>query len=79
MTYTLPKTVQVVFTPPPLTVSEGDYTYSASYVRTGNQVVVKRMFDDRTPGVLCLPETMATLRRFAQKVVPNLRAQIVYQ
>ena len=79
LTYTLPKTVQVVFTPPPLTVSEGDYTYTASYVHADNQVVIKRMLDDRTPGVLCTPETMATLRRFAQKVMPNLRAQIIYQ
>ena len=79
LTYTLPKTVQVVFTPPSLTVSEGDYTYTASYARTDNRVVVKRTLDDRTPGVLCTPETMAVLRRFAQKVMPNLRAQIIYQ
>lgn len=78
-TYTFPKTVQIVFTPPALTVSEGDYTYTASYVRSDNQLVVKRTLDDRTPGMLCAPETMATLRRFAQKVVPNLRAQVVYQ
>ena len=25
------------------------------------------------------PETMATLRRFAQTVMPNLRAQIIYR
>jgi transglutaminase-like putative cysteine protease len=77
--YTFPTSVQVVFTPPSLTVTEGDYTYAASYVRSGNQLVVKRTLDDRTTGMVCAPDTMATLRRFAQKVAPNLRAQVVYQ
>jgi transglutaminase-like putative cysteine protease len=79
LTYRFPKTVQVVFTPQALTVNEGDFTYTASYVRSDNQLVVKRTLDDRTPGRLCTPETMATLHRFAQKVMPNLRAQVVYQ
>ena len=79
MTFRFPKTVQMVFTPQPLAVNEGDFTYTASYVRSANQLAVKRTLDDRTPGALCTPEAMATLKRFAQKVMPNLRAQVVYQ
>ena len=43
-----------------------DGSYSDSHVR-----VVKMLTDT--------PETMATLRRFAQTVMPDLRAQIIYR
>jgi hypothetical protein len=78
-TYRFPSGVQVISVPPPMTLVEGVLSYSATYVRQGDTLTVRRVFDDRTQGSVCSPETMAAARRFAQKVLPNLRAQVIYQ
>ncbi|HEY5851006.1 MAG TPA: DUF3857 and transglutaminase domain-containing protein [Lysobacter sp.] len=70
---------QVVAVPPSVDLSGSDFSYKASYEREGNSIRVKRVLDDRTPGPTCAPKYNHDYKAFMQKVLTNLKAQVVYQ
>jgi transglutaminase-like putative cysteine protease len=77
-TYEFAKELKVLAVPPNLSLANDVLTYSATYELRDNVLKVKRVFDDRTPGPTCTPAFNATYKEFVQKVLPNLKAQVVY-
>jgi hypothetical protein len=70
--------LRIVAIPPDASFSEGPVSYTATYHREGNRIVVKRTLDDRTPGPVCSAEYNTGYQRLMRKALTNLRAQIVY-
>lgn len=76
---TLPKKMKVLGIPENMKAANGFLSYEASYVRKGNVLTVRRAFDDRTRGNLCSRQIGEEYRTFANKVLPNLKAQVIYK
>ncbi|KQZ65512.1 hypothetical protein ASD53_17905 [Lysobacter sp. Root559] len=74
-----PAGMKVIAVPPNLAIESGGLSYHASYTLKGNVLEAKRVFVDGTPGPLCTPEYGREFQVFAKKVLPNLKAQVVYQ
>ncbi len=77
--YDLPKGVKVTALPPDLKLQSGVYAYTATYKRVGQKLTVKRTFDDRTEGNVCATAELKTHKAFADKVMRNLRTQVIFQ
>ena len=59
---------------------QGAYlSYQASYTVEGNTLRVKKVFEDKTPGNVCAPELIKSQRAVIQKIVRNMKSQVVYQ
>lgn len=78
-TYVLPKGMKVLSIPGDLKVSNSFLSYEASYKRKGNVITVRRSLSDKTSGHVCSPQMADEYRVFAQKVLPNLKAQVIYR
>lgn len=78
-TYRLPADMEVLSKPDDLSVSNDFLSYTATYELKGRELVVKRVFDDRTRGNVCAPEVQVAYKEFAKKVLPNLKAQVLYK
>lgn len=70
---------KVVAVPPSVDMSGQAFSYQASYELDGNTIKVKRVLDDRTPGPICAAQYNRDYKAFMQKVMTNLKAQVVYQ
>lgn len=70
---------KVVAVPPNLSIDGSAFSYQASYDLKGNTIKVRRVLDDRTPGMVCAAAYNREYKAFMQKVLTNLKAQIVYQ
>jgi hypothetical protein len=57
----------------------GTLSYEATYRLMGNQLTATRQIDDRNRGKVCTPAVMADYMAFYKKVIPNLKAQVVYE
>lgn len=77
--YELPANVKVTALPPDLKIESGVFSYAASYKRVGQKITVKRSFNDRTEGNVCATAELKTHKPFADKVMRNLRAQVIFQ
>lgn len=75
----LPKGMKVLSIPPNAKISNSFLTFEATYKLKGNTLSVRRVMDDRTPGYICSPQVSEEYQVFARKVLPNLKAQVVYQ
>ena len=78
-TIRLPKDMKVLAIPTDTKLSNDFLSYSAAYRMDGNTLRVKRTFDDRTRGNICSPTMMTAYKKFAQEVLQNMKAQVVYQ
>jgi hypothetical protein len=78
-TYRLPADMEVLSKPDNLSVANDFLSYDATYELKGRELTVKRTFDDRTQGNVCAPAVQAAYRDFAKKVLPNLKAQVLYK
>lgn len=74
-----PKTVKVLAKPQDLTLESNGSRYEASYRLEGNVLHVRRLIEDATVGPVCSGEYNRAYSEFARKVLPNLKAQVVYQ
>jgi transglutaminase-like putative cysteine protease len=70
---------KVVAVPPSVDLSGAAFSYKASYEVEGNTVKVKRVLEDLTPGPTCQVQYNRDYKAFMQKVLTNLKAQVVYQ
>lgn len=77
--FRLPKEVTILSIPDNMTYTDNLATYQATYKLTGSTLVVKRIFEDRTPRNVCTPEIGSANRKFTLKVMPNLKSQVVYK
>lgn len=77
--YEFPKGVKILSLPESVKWENAFLSYVASYKQQGNTVTVKRQFEDKNNGNVCTPQITSAYQSFAQKVMANLRAQIVYK
>lgn len=77
--YELPKGIKILATPDDVKLSNDFLTYSATYKLKGDTLTVKRVFDDRTVGNVCSPEVIRASKDFAQKVLQDVKSQVVYK
>ena len=75
----LPKTVKVLSVPDNLKINNDFLSYNATYGLKGNILTVKRTFDDRTKGNVCSPRVSNEYKKFAEKAMDNLKAQVLYK
>lgn len=77
--YRFPKGMEILSVPDNFKLSNDFLSYEATYQLKGRELRVKRSFDDRTQGNLCAPSIAVAYKEFAEKVLPNLQAQILYK
>lgn len=75
----LPKTIKVLSIPDDLKVANDFLSYSASYKLKNNILTVKRTLDDRTKGNVCAPQIFVEYKKFGDKVMDNLKSQVLYK
>lgn len=78
-TYVFPKGMKILAVPEDAKLATELQTYRATYRLKGNTLTVKRLIEDRTKGNVCTPPVAASYRDFAKKVLPNLKAQVLYR
>lgn len=71
--------MKILAVPDNMKIANDFLSYEAQYRLKGNVLTVKRVFDDKTKGNVCSPAVTAAYKAFAKKVVPNVRAQVVYR
>lgn len=76
--FEFPATLKIAAMPADVSVDHAGSTYKATYRRADNRVEVGRTLDDRTPGPVCSAEYNTGYQQFLRKIMPDLRAQIVY-
>lgn len=74
-----PKTVKVLAKPQDLKLESNGSRYEATYRLEGNVLHAHRVIEDATTGPVCSGEYNRAYSQFAKKVLPNLKAQVVYQ
>lgn len=77
--YTFPPDMEVLSVPDNFAVKNDFLSYEATYTFEGRTLTVMRKFDDRTPGNVCSPALMAEYQALTAKVIPNMRAQVLYK
>ena len=77
--YRFPKNMKILSIPKNSKITEGVLSYQATYKRDKNTLTVKRVIDDKTPGNVCSPDATSRYKKFATKVLQNVKLQVVYQ
>jgi hypothetical protein len=77
--FTFPKKMKVLAVPDNMSYKTANVSYKAVYALKGKQLTVMRQVDDRTRGNVCAPAVAAEYRAFSKKLLPNLKAQVVYK
>jgi hypothetical protein len=75
----LPKTVKVLSIPKAMNIANSFVSYKSTYARKGNILTVRREIDDRTKGNVCSPQVAAAYKKIAEKVMDDIKAQILYK
>lgn len=75
----LPAKMKVLAIPDDLKVANDFLAYEASYKLKGRQLTVRRVLDDRTRGNVCSPAVSVEYQKFAEKIIDNLKAQVLYK
>ena len=75
----IPKTLKVLSVPNNMKVANDFVSYTATYKLKGNVLTVKRTLDDRTKGNVCSPQIFAEYKKIAEKVMDNLKEQVLYK
>ncbi len=77
--YQFPKGMKILAVPDDMTVTDNLVTYRATYIQKGSTLTVKRTLEDKTHGNVCGPEIATIYKRFATKVLQNVKSQVVYK
>jgi hypothetical protein len=77
--YHLPDDMEILAMPDDMQIEESFIAYSASYKAGKNTLAVKRAFDDKTPGNVCSPDLIKKQREAIQKIIRNIKSQVVYK
>jgi len=77
--YKFPKGMEIIAVPDNVEVANDFLSYQATYKLDGRTLTVYRKFDDRTPGNVCSPELMAQYKELVGKIMPDMRAQVLYR
>ncbi|MEH6417183.1 DUF3857 domain-containing protein [Pseudomonas sp. CGJS7] len=74
-----PATVKVLAKPQDLKLESNGSRYEATYRLEGNVLHAHRVIEDVSTGPVCSGDYNRAYSEFARKVLPNLKAQVVYQ
>ena len=77
--YRFPDSMKVLSVPDDLKVDDGVLSYEASYKLEGTSLHVKRVLQDRSPSPVCDQKIAANYASFYDKVINNVRAQVLYK
>lgn len=77
--YEFPKELNIISIPDNLKITNDTLSYHATYLLTGNQLTVKRVFDDQTKGNVCSPAVMKANKELVKKALENYKEQIIYK
>lgn len=77
--YGLPPRTRVLALPKPVLVDDGRFFYRAQYARRGNVVVVKRRLQFRHTAATCSPDDYRQMRPALERMMGDLRAQVIVQ
>jgi transglutaminase-like putative cysteine protease len=75
----LPKTMKVLSIPDDLKIDADSLAYNATYRLKDNVLTVKREIDDRTKGNVCSPKILLAYKVFGEKVMDDLKSQVLYK
>jgi len=77
--YALPPRTRVLALPKPLVVDDGRFYYRSQYLRQGDAVLVKRRLQFRHTGPTCTPQDYRRMRPALERMMHDLRGQVVVQ
>ncbi|RZA35719.1 MAG: DUF3857 domain-containing protein [Lysobacteraceae bacterium] len=77
--YALPPRTRVLALPKPLVVDDGRFFYRSQYAREKDTVVVKRRLQFRHTAATCTPEDYRQMRPALERMLRDLRGQVVVQ
>ena len=75
----LPAAIEVLALPADMDIASGPYHYVASYAQEGRRLHISRRLDDDTVGNVCPTTLLIDNQRFVDKVLRNVRAQVVFR
>lgn len=75
----LPPKLKVLAIPDNLKIANDFLSYEAVYKLKGRVLTVRRILDDRTPGNVCSPAISAEYKKFAERIIDNLKAPVLYK
>ena len=78
-TYRFPKNVHLLATPNNVSEKNAYQTYTATYSQKGDVLKAKRVFDDTTRGPVCTPEVAKAYMSTVDKIIDDLKAQVIYK
>ncbi|PPC90325.1 MAG: hypothetical protein CTY34_08290 [Methylobacter sp.] len=78
-TYQFPKNIKILALPDDISYSNDLVAYQANFELKENTLTVVRKYDDLTTGPVCKPDIYNNYKELADKVMPNLKSQIVYK
>ena len=76
--FEFPGSMKIAALPSDLSLEYAGSSYVATYRQSGTRVDAKRIFDDRSAGPVCSADYNTGYVGFLRKILPNLRAQVVY-
>lgn len=74
----LPKAMKILSIPDDFKLANDFLSYTATYRLKGNILTVKRTLDDRTKGNVCSPDVFVAYKKFGERVMDDLQAQVLY-
>ena len=77
--FILPVKMKILAMPDNMTLKTANLIYKATCQLKGNQLTVSRHVTDTTRSNVCGPPFAAEYREFANKLLTNLKAQVVYK
>ncbi len=77
--YVLPQNVKILAIPDNLKFTNEIVSFRTDYQLKGRILTVSRKLDDASQGPVCEPKIYRFYKELADKVMPNLKSQIVYK
>jgi transglutaminase-like putative cysteine protease len=78
-TYEFPKNLKILAVPDNISFKNALVSYQATFGLKDNTLTVIRKYDDVTSGPVCDPKVYKAYKELANKVMPNLKSQVVYK
>ncbi len=75
--FEFPRGVSILALPKAVTVRDDNFNYSASYVRTGSTVAVKRRVAFKHRGMTCTPAEFKRMQPALDQMIRDLKSQII--
>jgi transglutaminase-like putative cysteine protease len=75
--FEFPRGVSILTLPKPVTLRDENFSYSASYVRTGSAVNVRRRVAFKHKGMTCTPAEFKRMQPVLDQMIRDLKSQII--